>query len=238
MIGTLAALGIALLLWPPRIVARARMAGLEPESSSRPRRSTLSVPLRLALVSGMSMAALGGFPTGVVLAAPTAVVAWWLTRFVLKRRRQQANGDFLQTAASLDLMAACLTAGLPVPVAVRAVAEDAPARAATALRSTADLLDLGADPVEAWAPVRECDGIAELARAARRTARSGAALAEVAADLSTRLRADLSDQAEAKAQRAGVLITGPLGLCFLPAFVCLGVAPVVAGLAGNLTIIR
>ncbi|MGZ4553670.1 MAG: type II secretion system F family protein, partial [Mycobacteriaceae bacterium] len=27
---------------------------------------------------------------------------------------------------------------------------------------------------------------------------------------------------------------GPLGLCFLPAFMCLGVAPVVLGLAGPL----
>ncbi len=33
--------------------------------------------------------------------------------------------------------------------------------------------------------------------------------------------------------RAGVLIAGPLGLCFLPAFVLLGVVPVVAGLAGE-----
>ena len=29
------------------------------------------------------------------------------------------------------------------------------------------------------------------------------------------------------------LIAGPLGLCFLPAFVCLGIIPVVAGLAGD-----
>jgi len=33
-----------------------------------------------------------------------------------------------------------------------------------------------------------------------------------------------------------VVITAPLGLCFLPAFVCLGVLPVVAGLAGQLLI--
>ncbi len=37
----------------------------------------------------------------------------------------------------------------------------------------------------------------------------------------------------AAAERAGVLIAGPLGLCFLPAFVCLGIVPVVAGLAGD-----
>ena len=30
-----------------------------------------------------------------------------------------------------------------------------------------------------------------------------------------------------------MLIAGPLGLCFLPAFVCLGIVPVVAGLAGD-----
>jgi hypothetical protein len=30
-----------------------------------------------------------------------------------------------------------------------------------------------------------------------------------------------------------VLISGPLGLCFLPAFVCLGIVPVIAGLAGR-----
>jgi hypothetical protein len=34
------------------------------------------------------------------------------------------------------------------------------------------------------------------------------------------------------------LIAGPLGLCFLPAFVCLGVVPVIAGLAGSLGLSR
>lgn len=29
------------------------------------------------------------------------------------------------------------------------------------------------------------------------------------------------------------MIAGPLGLCYLPAFVCLGIVPVVAGLAGD-----
>lgn len=197
MTSTLAALGLALLVLPPRSLARTRLVGLSP-------------------------------------VAPAVVATRPRARFALRRRRE--HDEFLRTASSLDLLAACLTAGLPVPVAVRAVAEGAPPRLAAALSSTADLLDLGADPVEAWAPVRGCEGIAELARAAGRTARSGTALAEVAADLAVRLRADLGDQAEAKAQRAGVLITGPLGLCFLPAFVCLGVAPVVAGLASTLTL--
>ncbi|WP_370945190.1 type II secretion system F family protein [Amycolatopsis sp. cg5] len=145
-------------------------------------------------------------------------------------RRKRARGDPLRMAAVLDLLAACLRSGLPVAEAVRAVAgpED------DALRATADLLELGADPVLAWEPVADHDGLAELARAARRTARSGTALAEAAAELAVRLRATVSDEAEARAQRVGVLITGPLGLCFLPAFFCLGVAPVVAGLTSGL----
>jgi len=39
--------------------------------------------------------------------------------------------------------------------------------------------------------------------------------------------------AGAAAQRASVLIVGPLGLSHLPTFLCLGIVPVVAGLAGD-----
>jgi len=38
---------------------------------------------------------------------------------------------------------------------------------------------------------------------------------------------------EAAARRAGVAMVAPLGLCFLPAFVLLGVVPLVAGLLGG-----
>ncbi|MDO3640328.1 type II secretion system F family protein, partial [Mycolicibacterium sp. KC 300] len=41
------------------------------------------------------------------------------------------------------------------------------------------------------------------------------------------------DAAGAAAERASVLIAAPLGLCYLPAFLCLGIVPVVAGLAGD-----
>lgn len=133
------------------------------------------------------------------------------------------DGPF-ERAAALDLMAACLKAGLPVPTAIRAVGIEE-------LTQTAELLALGADPVAAWAPALERPVTAALARAARRTARSGAALARQAAELAERTRAEAGDQAEAKAQRAAVAVAAPLALCFLPAFLCLGVLPVVLGLA-------
>ena len=52
------------------------------------------------------------------------------------------------------------------------------------------------------------------------------------AELAGQQRAAAEDTAAAAAERAGVLVTGPLGLCFLPAFLCLGVVLVVLGLAG------
>ncbi|MFI6101018.1 type II secretion system F family protein [Lentzea sp. NPDC051213] len=141
------------------------------------------------------------------------------------RLRTQQQGPFERSAA-WDLLAACLRAGLPVPTAIQAVG-------IRELSQVADLLKLGADPVTAWAAALEQPGTAVLARAARRTARSGAALARQAAELAQRTRAEAVDLAEAKAQRAAVAVAAPLALCFLPAFLCLGVAPVVLGLAGQ-----
>ena len=69
--------------------------------------------------------------------------------------------------------------------------------------------------------------------AARAKDATGAALARTARAESARVRGALTDTAEARAQRAGVLIAAPLGLCFLPAFLLLGIAPVVIGLAGE-----
>ena len=72
-----------------------------------------------------------------------------------------------------------------------------------------------------------------LLRLARRSAASGAALADGVAELAVEARHDAARAADAAAERAGVVIAGPLGMCFLPAFICLGVVPVVAGLAGD-----
>ncbi len=62
---------------------------------------------------------------------------------------------------------------------------------------------------------------------------SGAALAAGVADLAEQSRQEAAHSAVAAAERAGVVIAGPLGLCFLPAFVFLGIVPVIAGLAGQ-----
>ncbi|MFZ2527706.1 MAG: type II secretion system F family protein [Rhodococcus sp. (in: high G+C Gram-positive bacteria)] len=135
--------------------------------------------------------------------------------------------------ATLDLFAACLRAGLPTATAARAVADSAPPVLADALRRGADRLQLGADPADAWRSLGDDEVLEAFSRAARRSAKSGAPLSEIIAELAERRRADAEDRTAAAIERAGVLVSGPLGLCFLPAFVCLGIVPVVIGLAGK-----
>lgn len=157
-----------------------------------------------------------------------------------RRGRGRTGGpDPLAFASCLDVLAVCLGAGMAVSTAAAAAAASAPPKLARVLRRAADLLALGADPAAAWTiapklPVDPADTQIEgLLRLARRSASSGAALAEGVAELAQQSRHDATHAATAAAERAGVLIAGPLGLCFLPAFVCLGIVPVVAGLAGE-----
>ncbi len=163
----------------------------------------------------------------------------------IRARRQRSPGgsargpDPLAFASGLDMLAVCLGAGMPVSTAAAATARSAPGALAAVLRRAADLLALGADPAVAWSlppdwrPSPMDTQVYALLRLARRSASSGAALAGGVTELADQSRHDAAHAAAAAAERAGVLMAGPLGLCFLPAFVCLGILPVVAGLAGE-----
>jgi len=202
-----------------------RITGRKPTSDRTPRRL-------LAVAAGTVAAVAVGWPVGPIVGPAVSVAIWWF----LRRARQPPKADPMTVAATWDLLSACLRAGLPVPTAITAVAGGLPPTAAQALRSSADLLALGADPHTAWTPATNCPDTAALARGARRAAQSGTALADLAMDLAATVRSNTADAAEATAQRAGVLITVPLGLCFLPAFICLGIVPVIAGLASQLSL--
>lgn len=142
--------------------------------------------------------------------------------------------DPFAVAAGYDLLALCLRAGMPVGAAAGVVAASAPPELASTLRRAAELLSLGADPIQAWEPGPDAAPAAvSLCAMARRSARAGSSPVSGLAELARSERDSAQDAAAAAAERAGVAVAGPLGLCFLPAFVCLGIVPVVVGLAGT-----
>ena len=104
-------------------------------------------------------------------------------------------------------------------------------RWARQLRSVAALSRLGADPRRAWAEAPP--ELAALGRVLVRAGESGATVAGSLRTLAAESRATARAATQAAVQRAGVWVLAPLGACFLPAFVCLGVAPLVLGIAGG-----
>lgn len=150
------------------------------------------------------------------------------------RSRRPGHMDPFASASALDVFAVCLSAGMPVAAAAAATAPSAPQALSVLLQRAADMLALGGDSQTAWAAPQDADDACQaLMRLARRSANSGSALARGVAELAEQSRRQAVDAASAAAQRAGVLIAGPLGLCFLPAFICLGIIPVVTGLASE-----
>ncbi|WP_239405364.1 type II secretion system F family protein [Frankia sp. Cj3] len=166
------------------------------------------------------------------------------------RRRYKRLADDLPLA--LDLIAACLTAGAPVVTALETVADAVTGPLGAELSLVGRALRLGAPideacrrllepglgerpPMDWWAAIRAPEittavrEIATFARALARTEDSGARLAATLARLADQTRAHHQEHALAAARRAGVTAVAPLGLCFLPAFLALGVVPVIAG---------
>lgn len=134
-------------------------------------------------------------------------------------------------ALLLDLVAAALAAGAPVPRALSTVADALPGRAGAPLRRAAGALTLGSSWQAAWADAPPA--ARAVADALEPTAAAGASpvpLLRAAAAASRRRRRAAG---RAAAGRVGVWLVLPLGLCFLPAFLLLGVVPVVLSIAGR-----
>ncbi|MFE5957038.1 type II secretion system F family protein [Streptomyces rubiginosohelvolus] len=139
-----------------------------------------------------------------------------------------------QLPLAADLLAACVAVGAGPREAAEEVGRSIGGPVGDRLARTAVEIRLGGEPAGAWGRFGEIPGAGPLARCLHRAGATGAPAAEPIARLAASIRAERAAAAVARAQRAGVLITAPVGLCFLPAFLAVGVAPVIIGLAGDL----
>ncbi|WP_438870635.1 type II secretion system F family protein [Paractinoplanes bogorensis] len=188
----------------------------------------------LSVIAGLTVAGYFGTWWGAVAGVAAGV---GVERYLRKREPARVREERRAAAADLplgaDLLAAALRAGSPVDGAAGAVADALDGPLGTRLRRTARSLALGATPAEAWGHLDGVPGADRLVAAAIRTSASGGALAGALGRLADDLRADRAVAVEAAAQRAGVLIVLPLGLCFLPAFLLAGLVPVLIAVLGD-----
>jgi Flp pilus assembly protein TadB len=168
---------------------------------------------------------------GLVLALPVGLVAYRLLlrlepRAVVAERERVARD--LPVAA--HLLASALAAGAAPVAAIELVAAAIGGPVAPQLRRIAALSRLGGDLASSWRSAGS-GGLAPLARTVSRALETGAPLADALDRLAADLRSEQRFDVDRRARSVGVRAAAPLGLCFLPAFLLIGVVPVVIGIA-------
>ncbi|MFE7000237.1 type II secretion system F family protein [Streptomyces griseus] len=217
--------------WGSRLVAPFRASGASglPEAGRRWAAPVGSWLAGWILVGGAMGCAVG------------SIAAYGMWRWRRTRPRARPGGAHPERAViagqlplAADLLAACIAVGAGPREAAAEVGDSIGGPVGDRLARTAAEIRLGGEPAEAWGRFGEIPGAGPLARCLHRAGSTGAPAAEPVARLAASIRAERAAAAVARAQRAGVLITAPVGLCFLPAFLAVGVAPVIIGLAGDL----
>jgi Flp pilus assembly protein TadB len=183
------------------------------------------------------VALLVGSGIGVVLGLVAVPLAWrWFARLEpasARRRREELEAD---VPLLVDLLVACLRAGQAPGSALAAVAASLePGALRTEIRTVVAHLRLGGDPLSTWrAALGSHPQLGAVGRTVARALDGGASVADAMADLGQDLRRARRADVQARARAVGARAAAPLGLCLLPAFVLVGIVPVVAGSLGAL----
>ena len=221
------------LLWPGRPSVRRPRAPAPSEPASPSPGSQRRRAVVVALVAGAGAALLlGGLPgalAGSVVAVATLAVVPRLEPRRVRDRRERVRA---QAPLVVDLVAACLASGAALEPSLVAAAAAVGPPVDHDLAAVAASVRLGADPTTAWAATDPALG--GLARAIARSSQTGAPLADLLPRVAAEARAVHCAEAESRVRTASVRLTAPLGAAFLPAFVLLGVVPVVASWLGVL----
>lgn len=192
-----------------------------------PRRNVAPITIGVAAISAFVL--LGGWVG--LLSAVLIVIG--VPRLLIEiQRREQMRSDAMvtrQVPHIADMLAAVLAAGVPIPHATQAVAR---ATNQSALNAIVRAQQLGADPVDAWADAPR--PLLPIGQALIRSQHTGAAASSLLHGVADDARRQQRTTVEIAARTAGVRAVAPLAACFLPAFLLLGVVPVVVTLAGDL----
>lgn len=163
-------------------------------------------------------------------AALAATALWVLVRrsepAAARRRREELRREL---PAFVEIYAAALACGAPIGGALEIVREALPGPVAGELSTTSARLALGVDPVSVWTRLGDdCPPLGPFGRVMMRAYGSGASVTASVQDLADQLAERDRGEVEDRARAVGVRAAVPLGLCLLPAFLLLGIVPLVA----------
>lgn len=214
-----------------------------PGAPGRRLRRVVGQPLAVKVDLGWAAAALVPL-LGLLLFGPVGLVVGLVTAPIARRQvaRLESMGDRRRSAAlvrqlplALDLVAAVLAVGRSPEEAMRIVAASTPSPLGEELTIVTHRVRLAADTTTAW---RTLDGgvLEPVGRALARSETTGAAIVPLMRDTAEELRRRARAEQRELVGRTAVRTTAPLGLCLLPAFVLIGVAPTVIAIVGTIAL--
>ncbi|WP_253873367.1 type II secretion system F family protein [Promicromonospora umidemergens] len=154
----------------------------------------------------------------------------WSDRLVVAARGADQPGVDIQVV--LELVAAAVRSGAGVPRALEATAAAVGGPDGAVLTRVAHALVLGAAWERAWADTPAA--LEPMVRALRGAWLDGAAPGEALRAAGEEVRHERRGAARTAAARLGVRLVLPLGMCYLPAFVLVGLVPVLLALGIDL----
>lgn len=164
---------------------------------------------------------------GLGVAAGTWVAIGRAEPAEVRRRRAEVRRDLPHV---VELVAATLRSGADPATGVAVVAAALPGAAADRLAQVAARLAVGLDPVQVWEGLASDPDLGRLGRALARAQASGSPVVAAVERLADELAQLARAETEERARSVGVKAALPLGLCLLPAFLLVGIVPLVAGL--------
>jgi Flp pilus assembly protein TadB len=224
-----------LLLLPPAAVlddpVPDPLSGAPPPERSLLRR--LRPPLTLMGAAG-GWSLVGGRP-GLLAGALAAGAVWWVLGRAedpaAVRRRAQLVDDL---PTGVDLLGSCLEAGAAPEAALLVVSRAVGGPVGEELLAIYHRLQVGVDRRQVWRDVAAHPQLGPLGRAVGRAHETGAPIGVAVHRLSEELRARARAEVDERARSMEVRASAPLGLCLLPAFVLLGVVPMVVGVFASM----
>ena len=238
-LAVLAAGAAAALALPARPTARAARAPDAVGTATASAGATDGWMLRWrplwCLLAGVAAAVFVGGPAGLAAGAAGAAATWvGIGRAEPPARRRAREAVLADLPHVVSLLGAALRSGTPPGAAVAAVCTALPGAATDRLAPVSARLALGMEPGAVWQSLAEDPELAPLGRAMARAQATGTPVVRTVERLADELAAAARAQVEDRARAVGVRAALPLGLCLLPAFVLVGIVPLVAGMLGTL----
>jgi pilus assembly protein TadC len=165
-----------------------------------------------------------------VVAATGVLLLGWVEPRSARHRREQL---IMEVPQAMQLMAACLGAGLPARTACAAVVRTFDGPVADDLGQVLALLELGVGDVVAWRTLHDHPQLGLAAGDLARSVESGTSMVEGLRHHAAAAREVRRSELQVLARAVGVRSVLPLMMCFIPSFLLLGIVPAVVSAVFN-----